>query len=265
MDESLERIIDLERANYEAMLPIADVTPDMDLILRDDVILTSNQTFPAPDTTHACLLRATPQTLDSLLSEIVDYFKSKDLPTTLFVSPACTPADLSKHLVSQGFVKQKEEEAWLVLEDLANFPIPKALPSVEVKPIGPEETATYADVFVSSFGMPSEFAPYMAQRLQPVVSLPGFYHYLAFIAGQPIGACFLIHYKDFGILGSAGVKSEHRRSGAANNLAVAAANDARSQGVNKLMLQTTAGTWLERLIRISGFKKVFTRASYTLP
>lgn len=264
MDESLQGITDLERANYKAMLPIADVTPDMALILRDDVILTSNQTFPAPDTTHACLLRATPQTVDSLLSEVVDYFKSKDLPTTLFVSPACTPADLPKHLVSQGFDKQDEEEAWLVLEDLANFPIPRTLPSVEVRQIGPEETATYADVFVSSFGLPAEFASYMAQRLEPVVSLPGLYHYLAFVAGQPVGACFLIDYEDFGILGSAGVKPAHRRGGAANNLVVAAANDAQSRGVNKLMLQTTAGTKLERLLRISGFKKVFTRASYTL-
>lgn len=264
MDESLQRTIDFERANYEAMLPIANVTPDMALILRDDVILTSNQTFPAPDTTHACLLQASPQTVDSLLSEVVDYFQSKNLPTTLFVSPACTPADLPGRLVSQGFEKQEKEEAWLALEDLANFPIPRALPSVEVRQIRPEETAAYADVFVSSFGMPPDFASYMAQKLEPVVSLPGLYHYLAFVAGQPVGACFLIHHKDIGILGSGGVKPEYRRSGAANNLVVAAANDAQSRGVNKLILQTIAGTRLERLLRISGFKRVFTRTSFTL-
>jgi hypothetical protein len=47
-------------------------------------------------------------------------------------------------------------------------------------------------------------------------------------------------------------------------LTVAAAQQAQEDGVDTLVLQTSAGFLLERLLRIYGFKKVFTRTSYTL-
>ena len=103
MDESLAEIIELERANYAAMLPVARVTPGLDVIIRDDIIMTSSKVFPTPDTTHACLLQATPDTVDNLIVQVIDYFQSQGLPTAIYVSPACTPADLPRYLISRGF------------------------------------------------------------------------------------------------------------------------------------------------------------------
>ncbi len=265
MDESSKDIMELERANYTAMLPIAEATPGLDVIVRDDVILTSSEIFPAPDTTHACLLQATPSTVDSLIGKVTDYFQSRSLTTTIYLSPACAPADLPRYLLSQGFAKQEMDEAWLVLYNLPNFHIPAAMPRVSVRPICKEEASIFASTFMRAFGMPVDFAPYMAQLLQPCVDLPGVYHYLAHVGEEPIGTCSLLCYKHFGILGSVGVVPEHRKSGAATNLAVRAATDALNQGIESLILQTTAGTWLERLLRISGFKRVFVRTCYTLP
>jgi hypothetical protein len=48
------------------------------------------------------------------------------------------------------------------------------------------------------------------------------------------------------------------------NLTVTAGQQAKQDGVDTLVLQTSAGYLLERLLRIYGFKKVFTRTSYTL-
>jgi GNAT superfamily N-acetyltransferase len=264
MDESLQDIIRLERANYAAMLPIAQVTPGLDVIMRDNVIITSSEIFPAPDTTHACLLQATPDTVDTLITQIIDYFESRSLLTTIYVSPACTPIDLPEHLLRRGFSRQETEEAWLVLYDLPGFEIPAAMPRISVRPISKEEVSIFAATFMSAFEMPVDFAPYMAQLLQPGIDLPGVYHYLAFAQAEPIGTCSLLCYRDFGILGSAGVMPDYRNSGAATNLAIRAATDARSQGVDLLMLQTAAGTWLERFLRIGGFKKVFIRTCYIL-
>jgi len=118
---------------------------------------------------------------------------------------------------------------------------------------------------VSAFDMPSDFAPYMAQLLEPSVNLPGVHHYIALIDEQPVGTCSLLRHENFGILGSAGVVPAHRWSGAATNLAIEAATEAQEQGVDTLMLQTAAGTWLERFLCVSGFRRVFTRTCYTLP
>lgn len=264
MSSASEQIENLERANYAAMRGIAQATPGLDLVLRDDVVITSSTAFPAPDTTHACLLQAAPQKADDLITEVIRYFESRDLPTTIFVSPACTPADLSARLLRRGFTRQEAEEAWLVLKDLASIEIPKTIANISVRQITRQEASTFANTFMSAFELPVDFAPYMAQLLEPCIDLPEVYHYLASAGEEVIGTCSLLCHNSFGILGSVGVVPAHRKNGAATNMAIKAINEAIEQGVDTLMLQTMAGTRLERLLRISGFKKAFVRTCYTL-
>jgi hypothetical protein len=264
MDTTIQWVTTLERINYEATLPMAQATPGLDLHLRDDVIITSSDIFPFPDTTHACWLRATPQTVDNLINEVINYFKGKGLPPTIFISPACTPADLTERLLQQGFTRQEGEEAWLTLNDLPHLEIPAAASTIAVRCIDPTEALTFSNIFMTAFDLPLEFAPAMAQLLTPSLNLPGVYHYLALCEEQPVGICSLICYQKVGILGSAGVIPQQRGSKAIFNLIVQAMRQAQQQGVETLLLQTAAGTPLERLLRISGFKRAFTRIGYTL-
>ena len=264
MSATTQHIVDLERLNYIAMHPIAQVTPGLEITLRDDVVITSSESFPGPDTTHACLLRATPHTAQNLIAEVITIFESRGLPTTIYLSPACTPADLSKQLLARGFAKQEAEEAWLVLSDLHNFSIPPLLPNTVTRRITRDEVLTVAEIFMSAFGMDIEFAPYMAHMLEPTLDLPSVHHYIALVDEQPVGTCSLLCHDNVGILGSAGVLPAHRKSGAATNLAVQAATEARAKGIDTLMLQTRADTRLERALRIGGFTREFTRICYTL-
>ena len=264
MHVSVQDMAALERINYEATLAITQVTPGLALVLRDDVILTSSELFPIPDTTHACLLRAAPEDVDDLIIEVIDYFKARELPTTIFVSPACTPVDLPKRLLRHGFSKGKEEEAWLVFNNLLNFKLPLADPKIVVKPVSRADVLTFTHTFLTAFEMPDDFAPSMAQLMEPSLGLPGIYHYLAFSNQQPIATCSLFCYQNFGIIGSVGVVPGLRGSRAVSSLAIMAGKTARQENVNTIMLQTTAGTLFERLLRISGFKRVFTRMCFTL-
>jgi len=55
MEMPATRIAELERANYAATLPSADVTPGLDVLLREDVVLTWSTAFPTPTATmRAC-------------------------------------------------------------------------------------------------------------------------------------------------------------------------------------------------------------------
>jgi len=262
VESQVERIAELEWANYAATLPSAQATPGLDVVLREDVILTSSKAFPTPDANHACLLRANARTVDRLIAELTDYFQSRGLPVAVYVSPACTPSDLPATLLNSGFHTLEEEEAWLILEDLPNFRIPPLLPGVAVKRVTKDEVVPFAQVFTTAFGLPPDFAPAMAQLLEPSIGLPNVSHYLASHEGQTIGTCSLLRYETFGVLGSAGVVQGRRRSGAATNLVVQALRDAREQGLKAIVLQTAAGTLLERLLRISGFRTAFTRSCY---
>ncbi|MCP4539965.1 MAG: GNAT family N-acetyltransferase [Chloroflexi bacterium] len=262
--QQIDRITNLEWANYAASLVTAQVTPGLDVVLRDDVIITSSDIFPSPDANHACLLRATPKTIDGLIAEVIDHFKPKGLPTTVFISPACTPADLPDRLLKQGFVKQKDKEAWVVLDNLLDLEIPPPFSNAAVTSITKDQVLTFAEIFLTAFGIPLDFAPYMAQLLEPSLEQPSIHHYLALVDEQPAGIMSLLRHKSFGVFGSGGVLPAYRKSGAATNLAIRAATDAKKYGVDTLMGQTKAGTSLERLLRISGFNRVFTRTCYTL-
>ena len=148
--------------------------------------------------------------------------------------------------------------------DLCGLQAPTLSPQVEVRAIDRSEAMAVAEVYLGAFGMPVEYAPYMAQLLVPSVGLPGVRHYLASIDGESVGTCSLLCYETYGILGSAGVLPARRGSRAAMNLAVRAGTDAQTWGMQTLVLQTTAGTTLERLLRINGFETAFTRACYSL-
>jgi len=268
MDTTTGRIAHLERVNYLAMQPVVQATPGLDLVLRDDIVMTSSEIFPTPDTTHACLLQSTSGMADDLVNEAIAYFESKGLPTTVFISPACTPSDLStwnRRLLRRGFVRREAVEAWMVLENLSDFEIPPPSPGVVVRQVSGDEVATFAEVFMTAFGLALDFAPHMVRMLEPAVGLPDFYHYIALIDGCPVGTSLWRRYERFGILGGTGVVPAYRGRGVATSLAIRAATEAREQGVDTLVLQTDADTWLERLLSLSGFKRVFTRTGYTLP
>jgi hypothetical protein len=143
--------------------------------------------------------------------------------------------------------------------------IPPLSPKVAIKQITQEEALTFAQVFVAAFDMPVDYAPYMAQVLAPSIGLPEVYHTIALLDGDPVGTLSLICHETYGVIGSAAVVPAHRRSGAAHNLMIQTVVEAQRRGIDTLISQTAAGTPLERLLRISGFRSEFTRICYTLP
>ena len=261
---SQHRIAELEWANYAATRPSARVTPGLDLILREDVIITGSRVLPMPDANHACLVRVSERGVEDLIAEVIRYFREREVAPTFYLSPACTPKTLSESLVARGFSRQPADEAWMVLPDLPNVDTPPPSPDVTVRPIERDEAPVFARVFLKAFDMPAEFAPPFVQLLQPTVGLENAWHCLAFDGDRPIGTCSLLTHGSYGILGSAGIVRSRRGRGAATTMTVAAIEEARRRGVTLLMLQTTAGTRLERFLRIRGFERVFTRTCYVL-
>jgi len=259
-----ETIAALERRNYAAMQPMVAVTPGVELTLRDDVIITSSQIFPTPDANHACLLRATRETAPALIAEVVEHFTSRELPPTIFVSPACTPEDLPDFLVAQGFVRQKEREAWMVLEQ--GDDLVRSAPSarVEVHSIDKSEAITFAEVFLKAFGMPGEYAMPMAEVLMPSIGLSGMFHYVATFDGQPLGVCTLICHEELAIFGSVGIIPSLRGLKVLSGLVAHAYADGYAWGCKRALIQTAAGGLLERFARITGLQTYFTRTCYTL-
>ncbi len=258
-----EQIAALERINYEANQQVAQVTPGLDVILRDDVVLSHSSLFPSPDTNHACLLNAAPDTAEALLNEVVDFYQSRQSPVTIFLSPACAPADLPKRLKKRGFKRDKAKETWMSLK-LTELKNPPLTDKLVIREIGKKEAPLFSETFMAAFEMPAEHAPAMAQLLEPSVGLPALHHYLGFVDDQPVATFTLLCHKTYGIIGSAGVVPGYRGTRIASTIAFNTKQAAEKHGVHTLILQTTLGVLLERFLGLHGFKKAFVRESYSL-
>jgi hypothetical protein len=262
--------LDLQKiVEYESVIPacsraLADVMPEIQTILRDDLALVCSKEYPSTDINYACLLRQTPEKIEALLDEVVGCFKEKELPTTILVSPACTPADLPQRLVKRGFTKQEPDESWLVMEDLQSAKVPKIASKVTVKQIKKDDAGLFAETMVAAYEMDPEWAPMLAQTIEPSIGQPTIRHFLAFIGEKPVATMTTMRYKEYVVAGSVGVLPEHRRAGIVLEIGVPVLLMMREEGAKIVLVQTTLGPWFERFLRIYGFKQAFKRQGYVL-
>lgn len=261
MDSLTQQIAELEKIIYKALVPVARATPGLNVSFRDDVILISNENLPDIDTTHACLVQTSPEHIDALIAEIVDYFKMRNLPSTIFTSAACRPMDIGRRLLELGFVRAQAEEAWMMLDETR--PNQQPITGLQVEKIDEGLVLTFAEVMLTAWGLSTNLAPLMAQTLLPSMALPQVNHFLGFRNDVPIAACTIICYDQFGIMREPGVLPAYQTSQIRANFETTVMENVRQQGVETLLLQTTAETSSEKHFEIHGFKRSFTRAMYT--
>lgn len=259
-----------EMAELELIIPtiaqgLIGVVPDMEVLLRDDIVILGSQSFPSADVNHASLFRTTPERTDALIEEVISFFDTLGLPASIMVSPACTPTDLSQRLEARGFVRQDAQEAWMVLEELQKFNLPKIDKSVTVKHVvTKEDVAIFSDVMTRAYEMPTDWTSYLAQILEPTVTVPGFSHYLAFVKGMPAATLTIMRHKNSITIGSGGVLPEYRGTRTIYNMAAEVLAKAKKDGVETVIGQTSLGAKFERYLRIVGFRFAFRRTEFKL-
>jgi len=265
MDMTTQKMSELELIIPTIAQGLAEAVPGVEVLLRDDIVILSSQSFPSADINRAYLFRTSAEKTDSLINDVVAFFKAKDLPTIIMVSPACTPDDLPQRLEARGFVRQEVDEAWMVLDGVQKIKAPKIDRSVTVKRVeNKADVTTFAEVMTGAYDMPAEWASFLAQMLEPTTTVPGFAHYLAFVKDVPVATLTLMRHKNYVTMGSAGVLPEYRGTRTIYNLAVEVGSEAKREGVESIVIQTSLGAKFERYLRIVGFKLAFRRTEYKL-
>lgn len=265
MNMDVQKIAKLELIIPTIARGLVQAVPGVEVVLRDDIVVLSSQNFPSADINRAYLFRTTPERTDALIDEVVDFFKVRELPASIMVSPACTPHDLPQRLEARGFLRQETDEAWMVLEGLQKVRAPKIDKSVTVKRVENKEDVTiFAEVMTGAYDMPSDWAPFLAQVLEPTIKVPGFAHYLAFVKGDPAATLTLMRHGQYATIGSGGVLPEYRGTRTIYNMAVEVLSEAKRDGVETVVGQTSLGPKFERYLRIGGFKMAFRRTEYRL-
>jgi len=265
MNLTSQQIAELELIIPTIAQGLAETVPRVEVVLRDDIVILSSHSFPSADINRAYLFRTTPECTDALIDEVVHFFKARDLPASILLSPACQPDDLPARLESRGFVRQKIDEAWLILDNLQKVRVPKLDKSVTVRRVeNHADVDTFAEVMTDSYEMPVDWAPSLAQMLEPTISVPGFAHYLACVKGVPAATLTLMCQGQYAVIGSVGVLPEYRGTRTIYNMAVEVLSEAKNDGIQTVVAQTSVGPKFERYLCIGGFKLAFRRTEYKL-
>lgn len=256
-------------AEFETVIPtciqtLSNVLPGIQTILRDDLVLIYSQEYPSQDINRAFLLRETPEKIESLIDEVIAYFKERGMPTIIMVSPGCTPADLPERLLKRGFVRQEPDESWLILENIKNVKVPWTDPRVDVRLVTKDDLGVFAETMTAAYEMDTEWIPMLEKTLAPSIGLPNINNYLAFINNKPVATVTTMHHKEYVVVGSGGVIPAYRGTSLIYNLAVVALAKARDNGANTILAQTTVGPKFERFLRICGLKQAFKRQGFIL-
>ena len=111
--------------------------------------------------------------------------------------------------------------------------------------------------------MSEDTIPILARNFQYINDLPGIHNYLAYVNGQPVGCMSLFSYMGYGVLGGAGVIPSARRADVAYTMAISGYQDWKKDG-NKVMVFQTVLPKIERMLRIGGCQRRFTRTYYVL-
>ena len=265
MNLTSQKIAELESIIPTVAQGLVEAVPGVEVVRRDDIVILSSQSFPAADINRAYLFRTTPDRADALIDEVVGFFKARELPACIMVSPACTPADLPQRLEARGFVPQETDEAWMMLEELQKVRVPKIYRSVTVKRVeNKADVEAFAKVMTGAYDMPSDWSSFLAQVLEPTLTVPGFAHYLAFVKDVPAATLTLMRHGPYATIGSGGVLPEYRGTRTIYNMAVDVISEAKRDSVETVVGQTSLGPKFERYMRIGGFKLAFRRTEYKL-
>ena len=265
MNIDAQKIAELELIIPTIAQGLVEAVPGVEVVLRNDIVILSSHSFPSADINRAYLFRTTPEHTDALIDEVVDFFKARELPASIMVSPACTPVELPQCLEAHGFVRQEVDEAWMILDNLQKVRVPKLTKSVVVKRVeNKTDVTTFAEIMTGAYDMPADWAPSLAQMLEPTVTVPGFAHYLAFVKDVPAATLTLMRHGQYATIGSGGVLPEFRGTRTIYNMAVEVLSAARREGIQTVVSQTSLGQKFERYLRICGFKLAFRRTEYKL-
>jgi hypothetical protein len=90
MNLSPHKIAELELIIPTIAQGLVEAVPGVEVVIRDDIVILSSHTFPSADINRAYLFRTTPECTDGLIDEVVSFFKSRDLPASIMLSPACS-------------------------------------------------------------------------------------------------------------------------------------------------------------------------------
>ena len=197
---------------------------------------------PHPMSNFVFRSRFSSQEVDTRIEEMIDFFKSKNLPVTWLVGPCCKPKDIGQHLVSHGLAWEVDVGGMTIDLRLMNedLPVPEG---ITIKRVANESDM---EQYLIPFGKGFEFPDIVVDGWRKMDSSHGFgkrlqrANYVGLMNGVPVSCTTLFKAFDLAGIYCVATVPEMRRKGVATALIVDALREARDEGYESGLLQAKA-------------------------
>jgi GNAT superfamily N-acetyltransferase len=199
---------------------------------------------------------------ESMLDEIAVFYSTFAARYYIALSPTARPPDLRSRLAKRGFTRGYD---WMKFTR-GTDDLPNVVTALEVREIGSDPGADFAQVVVAGYDLPHGAEPAIAS----VPGCDGCIAYVAYEGATPAAAGAIFVSGDVAWLGFAATAPQHQRKGGQGAILAARLERARDLGVESVVTET--GVMQEgrpsnsyRNILRSGFEEAYVRENYLSP
>lgn len=196
------------------------------------------------------------------IDEVGREFRLRERSTALYITPLAENESIDTTWTSWA------TDAWMLLDILNRSKATPGANSPTIKLIDSSYRETYIDIFKRAYSGGDPNDPY--GELEPGYSLSlemsfdynlrGFrkYYLLAELSNEPVGVAALFTSGALAGVYGVGTLPEYRKAGVGTAIMHSITELAHSEGVARILLQTEAGSNVERWYQQLGYKTVFT-------
>lgn len=170
------------------------------------------------------------------LDEVIAFYAEHERTTVAIpIAPQAEPPELVGWAAARGFPESRRwPKLWRTLAILPDPP-PTAL---RIEPIGPDLADAFADIVMAAFDFDDTLRP----MLPPLVSRPGWHHYLGFDGDQPVATGAMYLRGDIAWLGYGATLESHRGRGGQSAVFHRRLSDARDRACRLAITETGPDT-----------------------
>ncbi|MFA4820339.1 MAG: GNAT family N-acetyltransferase [Candidatus Aenigmatarchaeota archaeon] len=204
-----------------------------------------------------------------IIQKIEKSFNSLGISPHFYITPKTTPKNLETLLLKKGY-ELIYSDVWMHFEKDKIKKIKHGKTSV--RKVGENEFIRVKEIFNEVFtkgelgdpyqGLSHLYGEFFYKRLLDNKKKFGSVVYAAFIKGEMVGVCTLLHDSKVSLIEGLAVLPKFRNMGIGTTLLLSCASQAHALGVEKIFVCTESGSRNEKIFEKIGFVKDFSSRVY---
>lgn len=190
------------------------------------------------------------------VENIINYYKQKDIPVRLEITPAHVSSKFLTYLARIGFYQTDFHST--LFADLQSIN-DHAGSEILIRELEKDEFHLFAEIYANGFQLPAFLQDGIAQNNQVLHNRDGWTFYLASFSDQPAGVGVIFIQDSIATLAAAATEPSYRNNGIHQALISSRIQLAKSQGCKMIVGQARFGSISQNNMERAGMKIAYTK------